>query len=75
MLKGIYLKWFRIISNKMLKGLFVYPKIRRVYISNKLKSIDTHPLTLTSPRIKIIKKSILYTLEPVFKNKLKWKSI
>jgi hypothetical protein len=31
-LKGINLKWFTTTSNKLLKGLFVYPKMRRVGI-------------------------------------------
>jgi retron-type reverse transcriptase len=74
-LKGINLKWFKTTSNKLLKGLFVYPKIRRVRIPKKLGSADTRPLTLTSPRIKIIERSILNTLEPVFEGKFKWKSI
>ena len=50
-LQGIGLKWFRTASNKLLKGLFVYPKMRRVYIPKKLGSTDSRPLTFTSPRI------------------------
>jgi retron-type reverse transcriptase len=59
----------------LLKGLFIYPKMRRVRIPKKLGSNDTRPLTLTSPRIKIIERSILNALEPVFEGKFKWKSI
>ena len=51
-LKGINLRWFRTTSNKLLKGLFVYPKMRRVSIPKKPGSTDSRPLTLTSPRIK-----------------------
>jgi hypothetical protein len=74
-LKGINLKWFKSTSNKLLKGSFAYPKMRRVLIPKKAGSADTRPLTLTSPRIKIIERSILNTLEPVFEGKFNWKSI
>jgi len=74
-LKGINLKWFKTTSSKLLKGLFIYPKMRRVWIPKKLGSNDTRPLTLTFPRIKIIEKSILNAIEPVFEGKFKWKSI
>jgi retron-type reverse transcriptase len=74
-LKGINLKWFKTSSNKLLKGLFVYPKMRRVSIPKKLGSTGTRPLTLTSPRIKIIERSILNALEPIFEGKFQWKSI
>ena len=53
-LKGINLNWFKSASNKLLKGLFVYPRMRRVLISKKAGSVDTRPLTITSPRIKTI---------------------
>jgi hypothetical protein len=75
MLKGINLKWFRTTSNKLLKGLFVYPKVCRVSIPKKPGSIDSRLLTLTSPRIKIIERSILNALEPVFEGKFEWKKI
>jgi retron-type reverse transcriptase len=74
-LKGINLKWFKTTSSKLLKGLFIYPKMRRVWVLKKLGSNDTRPLTLTSPRIKIIERSILNAIEPVFEGKFKWKSI
>lgn len=68
-LKRISLKWFKFASNKLLKSSFVYPKMRRVSISKKAGSADTRPLTLTFPRIKIIERSILNVLEPVFEGK------
>jgi len=74
-LQRISLKWFRTTSSKLLKGLFVYPKMRRVSIPKKPGSTDSRPLTLTSPRIKIIERSILNTLEPKFEGKFKWKKI
>jgi len=74
-LKGINLKWFKTSSNELLKGLFVYPKMRHVCNPKKLGLTDTRPLTLTFPRIKIIERSILNALEPVFEGKFNWKSI
>jgi hypothetical protein len=74
-LKGINLKWFKSASNKLLKGSFVYPRLRRVLIPKKAGSLDTRPLTLTSPRIKIIERSILNALEPVFEGKFNWKRV
>lgn len=66
---------FRTTSNKLLKDLFVYLKMRRILIPKKMRSTETRPLTLTFPRIKIIEKSILNVLEPVFKSKFNWKCI
>lgn len=74
-LKGINLNWFKSVSNKLLKGLFVYPRMRRVLIPKKAGSVDTRPLTITSPRIKIIERSILNALEPVFEGKFNWKKV
>jgi hypothetical protein len=69
MLKRTNLNWFKSVSHKLLKGLFVYPRMRRVFIFKKAGSVDTRPLTITSPRIKIIERSILNVLEPVFEGK------
>ena len=82
-LKGINLKWFKTTSGKLLKDLFIYPKMRRVKIPKKLGSNETRPLTLTSPRIKFIECSyhnstlisILNAIEPVFESEFKWKNI
>lgn len=74
-LTGISLHWFRTTSNKLLNNSFVYPKIRRVSIPKKPGSVDTRPLTLTSPRIKIIERSILNVLEPQFEGKFLWRKI
>lgn len=74
-LKGINLKWFKSASSKLLKGSFVYPRMRRVFIPKKAGSVDTWPLTITSPRIKIIERSILNALEPVFEGKFNWKRV
>lgn len=74
-LQGVSLKWFRTSSNKLLKGLFVYPKMRHVFIPKKPGSTDSRFLTLTSPRIKIIERSILNAVEPAFEGRFKWKRI
>lgn len=74
MLKNINLRWFETTSIKLLNSSFIYPKVRHVYIPKR----DTHKkrfLILTSPRIKIIEKSILNALEPLFEGKFKWKNI
>ena len=68
-LKSINLNWFKIASNQLLKGLFIYPKVRRVFISKKMKLPGIFPIKLTSPRIKIIERSLLNILEPVFEGK------
>jgi hypothetical protein len=65
-LNNINLRWFKTSSNKLLKGLFIYPKMRRIFITKKSGLTDTRSLILTSPRIKIIERSILNALEPVF---------
>jgi Cytochrome b/b6/petB len=74
-LKGINLNWFQSVSHKLFKGLFVYARMRRVLILKKAGSVDTRPLTITSPRIKIIERSILNALEPVFEGKFNWKKV
>jgi retron-type reverse transcriptase len=74
-LKGINLRWFKTTTSKLLKGLFTYPKTCRVEIPKKLGSNETRPLTLTSPRIKIIERSILNAIEPVFKGKFKMEKL
>ena len=74
-LKSISLKWFRNASHRLLKGLFVYPKMRRVSILKKPGSVSTYTFILTSLRIKIIEKSILNAIEPEFEGKFKWKNI
>lgn len=73
--QGVCLNWFRTTSHKLLKGLFVYPKLRRVSTPLKLGLVDNRLLTLNSPRIKIIERSILNALEPVFEGRFKWKKI
>ena len=48
-LRRISLKWFRTTSNKLFKGLFVYPKMRRVSIPKNPRSTKSRLLTLTFP--------------------------
>ena len=74
-LTGISLHWFRTTSKKLLNNSFVYPKMRRVSFPKKPGLVDTRFLTLTSPRIKIIERSILNVLEPQFEGKFVWEEI
>jgi len=52
-------------SVKLLNGTFKYPKTHRIFTSSK-NIYEKRFLTLSSPRIKIIEKSILNVLEPKF---------
>jgi hypothetical protein len=74
-LKEINLKWFQITSNKLFKNIFIYPKIRRIYINKNTNSLNNRPIIITSPSVKIIERSILNALQPIFEGKLIWKSI
>jgi hypothetical protein len=72
---NINFKWFKTSSDKLLRSLFVYPKMRRISISKESELINARMLTLISPRIKIIERSILNAVEPVFEGQFIWKSI
>ena len=74
-LKGINLKWFKSASSKLFKSSFVYPRMRRVLIPKKAGLVDNRLLTIASPRIKIIERSILNALEPVFEGKFNWEKV
>ena len=75
MFKKIYLKWLESISKKLFRGLLIYPKISQISIFKKTKFIDTSFLILTFLQTKIIEKSILNVLEPLFEGKFYWKKI
>lgn len=64
-LNKVNLGWFDIASNRLLSQKFIYPKKKRVYIS-KVSSDEKRPLTLATPRIKIIERAILNVIEPFF---------
>jgi hypothetical protein len=49
--------------------------MRRVFIPKKSGSTSSRSLTLTSPRIKIIERSVLSAVEPVCEGKFIWKKI
>jgi hypothetical protein len=66
--KSIKIMWFKTTSLKLLNASFIYPKACRVIISKK-NIKEKHFIILTSPRIKIIEKSILNVLEPRFEGK------
>jgi hypothetical protein len=62
---GINKNWFEKTSLKLINGSFQCFKKRRIYVS-KLGSKEMRLLNLTSPRIRIIEKSILNVIQPFF---------
>jgi retron-type reverse transcriptase len=67
-------QWFKLTSQKLMEGNFVYPDRRRLYIPKPGKE-GKRPLTITSPRIKIIEKAILNGIEKYFEGVWSWKKI
>ena len=74
-IKKVNLKWFWVFSNKLLKGKFIYPKVRRVSIFKKLESTSIKSLVLISLWTKVLERAVLTVLEPLFEGKFKWKSV
>nr|YP_010338938.1 putative reverse transcriptase protein [Erythrolobus coxiae]UNJ19010.1 putative reverse transcriptase protein [Erythrolobus coxiae] len=66
--------WFKVTSEKLRAGTFIYPKKRRVNISKPGKN-GLRPLTISNPRIKIIERAILNGVEPLFEGLWMWKSV
>lgn len=58
--------WFEHTSNKLLKGDFKYPNRRRIYIPKPKGKTGKRPLTIASPRVKIIERALLDEMEPLF---------
>jgi len=63
-LDGINITWFEETSKKLRAGKFKFSEMRRAYI--KKKDGKERPLTISSPRDKIVQKAIQLVLEPVF---------
>lgn len=63
-LDGINITWFEETSKKLKAGKFKFSKMRRTYI--KKKDGKERPLTISSPRDKIVQKAIQLVLEPAF---------
>lgn len=73
-LHKIDLVWFEKASQALISGTFKYPRKRPTFIS-KAGSDELRSLTLTSPRIKIIERAILNSIEPHFEGVWVWREI
>lgn len=74
-LHGISKQWFETVSEKLRKGGMKYPKAKRIEIKKPLGKLGTQPLTINSPRIKVIERTFLNVLEPHFEGIFEWGSI
>lgn len=73
-LDGISEQWFKKASEALKKGKYEYPKKRRVEIPKPGK-VGTRPLTIGNPRVKIIERAMLNSMEPHFEGVWEWKPI
>jgi hypothetical protein len=64
-LHKINLKWFETTSKTLLRGDFQYPTRRRLWVS-KFSKTELRPLIISNPRIKVIEKALLNSIEPFF---------
>lgn len=64
-LDGISLKFLKGIQKQLRDGKFEFPPARRIQIPKPGKK-ETRPLTIASPRDKIVQKAIQLIMEPVF---------
>lgn len=63
-LDGLSNQWIQEVSAKLKSGRFNFTSMRRTYI--KKKDNSDRPLTISSPRDKIVQKAIQLVLEPIF---------
>lgn len=70
-LNNIKKEWFEKSHKALLNGSFKYPRRRRVYIP-KPASVDTRPISINNPRVKMIERAILNVLEPIFEGTWNW---
>lgn len=61
-LDGIDLKYFKRVQSELKAGKFIFSPARRIQIPKPGKT-ETRPLTIASPREKIVQKAILLVLE------------
>ena len=64
-------KWFEDASQALIKGEYKYPNRRRIWIPKPGKSTK-RPLTISNPRVKVIEKALLNSLEPYFEGVWDW---
>jgi retron-type reverse transcriptase len=67
--------WFEKVSAHIAAGKFKYPPARRKDIPKGMGKEGTRPLTITNPRIKVIERAILNSLEPIFEGVTRWVKI
>lgn len=65
-LDKINLEWFNNISSELKAGKFKFSPARRSYIPKPGKKNEKRPLTISSPRDKIVQQAILFTLEAIY---------
>ena len=70
-LDGLELKWLEETSKKLLSGSYNYRAARRVYINKPGKS-DKRPLTIDSPRDKIVQRAFLQVLQLIYEGVSIW---
>ena len=66
-LDGIDLRYFKNIQDKLKAGKFKFSPARRIQIPKPGKS-ETRPLSIASPREKLVQKAMQQVLEPVYEN-------
>jgi len=65
-LDKIDLKWFHNVSSKLKAGKYKFSAARRSYIPKPGNEGKKIPLTISSPRDKIVQKAILFILEAIY---------
>jgi len=65
-LDKIDLKWFHNVSSKLKAGKYSFSPARRSYIPKPGNKEKKRPLTISSPRDKIVQKAILFILEAIY---------
>lgn len=67
-------EWFTETSDNLIKGTLTYPLRRRKLIPKPRKK-EKRPLTIVTPRVKIIERAFLNHLEPIFEGTWSWQKI
>lgn len=65
-LDKINLEWFYNVSSKLKAGKFKFSPARRSYIPKRGNKKEKRPLTISSPRDKVVQQAILFILEAVY---------
>lgn len=67
--------WFEQMSQKLIKGLYKYPKKRRVKISKPTGLVGLKRFKISNIKIKIIEKALLNGIKPFFEGSWVWVKI